>query len=625
MRNFALRASRLLTAASVAALGFGVAARPAGALLALAVFGSGLATTSAATAAQPTPWPGGVWTPGEAVYGSKVDPQISVTMSDGVVLKADVSYPTNPSTGERAAGPFPVILTQTPYLGTPPTQGDYFVERGYIFVTMWVRGTTTSGGNFLFFSERDAKDGAEFVKWATKLPSADGSVGLWGGSYGGITQADTIAELGPNSPVKALAPYCMGSEFYREPYFAGGIPTQTLNFQRVIGKAMGDQVTASGQAFVTEVSAGRGRAFFNDFWKLRTPGDFVQKIADANVPALIWSSNNDIYPASSLELYAMLQNAYAKRPVYGPMAPDQKATGRYQIVIGQGGHCENIDQRVTLEWYDTWLKGAKTGLADTTLPMHVHELGSNRWLNTAVYPPVATYTPYYISAGNTLSATAPTAAGENKIKWAQPNTDSTLQYDSPVLTDGASLAGPISASLYASSDTANLELIATVQVIGSDGAVLPVSTGTVLASMSANDPDRSWGDSKGVIARPYGKYNADTPVAAGAINKYDFAISARFVAIAPGSKVRLILTTQAPTDKCSPPLGLDPCFPTAPQEASLKGNTTTVYYGADKTSSLNLPLLPASCWASTDNPGNSPYWTVDAEIATTPCQVKPKD
>jgi uncharacterized protein len=114
-------------------------------------------------------------------------------------------------------------------------------------------------------------------------------------------------------------------------------------------------------------------------------------------------------------------------------------------------------------------------------------------------------------------------------------------------------------------------------------------------------------------------------VAAGTVNKYDFAISARFVAIAPGSKVRLILTTQAPTDKCSPPLGLDPCFPTAPQEASLKGNTTTVYYGADKPSSLNLPLLPASCWASTDNPGNSPYWTVDAEIATTPCQVKPKD
>lgn len=82
-------------------------------------------------------------------------------MSDGVVLRADVSYPTVLKTGVRAPGPFPVILTQTPYLNTKPTQGDYFVQRGYIFVTAYVRGTLSSGGDFGFFSERDAKDGAE--------------------------------------------------------------------------------------------------------------------------------------------------------------------------------------------------------------------------------------------------------------------------------------------------------------------------------------------------------------------------------------------------------------------------------------------------------------------------------
>lgn len=88
-----------------------------------------------ASAQAQTPWPGGTWTPGAAVYNTAQDLQQNVTMDDGVVLKADISYPTDPATGARAAGPFPVLFTLTPYLGTSAKQGDYFVQRGYIFIT----------------------------------------------------------------------------------------------------------------------------------------------------------------------------------------------------------------------------------------------------------------------------------------------------------------------------------------------------------------------------------------------------------------------------------------------------------------------------------------------------------
>jgi predicted acyl esterase len=36
-------------------------------------------------------------------------------MSDGTVLRVNVIYPTDPKTGKIARGPFPVLLTQTPY------------------------------------------------------------------------------------------------------------------------------------------------------------------------------------------------------------------------------------------------------------------------------------------------------------------------------------------------------------------------------------------------------------------------------------------------------------------------------------------------------------------------------
>jgi hypothetical protein len=63
-------------------------------------------------------------------------------MSDGTILKVDVAYPTDLATGARAPGPFPILLNQTPYLSIKPTAGDYFVQRGYIFVTAYVGGTT---------------------------------------------------------------------------------------------------------------------------------------------------------------------------------------------------------------------------------------------------------------------------------------------------------------------------------------------------------------------------------------------------------------------------------------------------------------------------------------------------
>ena len=561
-----------------------------------------------------TPWPGGTWTPGEAAYGTAQDLQVSIPMSDGVVLKADVSYPTDPATGKRAEGKFPVLLTQTPYLGTSAKQGDYYVQRGYIYVTAYVRGTTTSGGSFTFFSDRDAKDGAELVTWAAKqLQNSSGAVGLHGGSYGGLTQMYTVSALGPNSPVKAMVATCMGSEFYRETYFASGIPTQTLNFQRVIGQSMGGDTAVSGAANVADIQAGGDKAYDREFWKARTVGNYVQKIVDSGVPALLWSSNGDIYAQSSLELYTYLQNAYAKQPIYGPMKASVPPTSRYQVIISQGGHCANEDPRIQLEWFDTWVKGVKTGMDQTAMPIHVNELGSNRWFNTSRYPVVPKYTKYYLDTSGALTATAPTATGQESLAWAQPGPTSTVQYDSPAFAAGGTLAGPISASIYASSTTTNLELIATLQQVAPDGTATTLTSGTVLGSMSENDPDRSWLDANGTPVRPYGKYDIDRYTPAGTVKRYDFAISPRFVHIARGSKLRVVFTTQTPTSKCSPVLGTDPCFPTAPQTASLSGSTVSLYHGGSNLSSINLPLLKANCWKSSDNP-NVPFWDVDPAV-----------
>lgn len=592
-----------------------------------------------------SPFPGGIWVPGDPSYGSKVDSNISVAMSDGAVLSVDVSYPTDLETGARAPGPFPVLLTQTPYLGTPSTAGDYFVQRGYLFVTASVRGTRNSGGDFGFFGARDAKDGAELVQWvATKLQNSNGKVGLQGGSWAGLDQVYTAAAAGPNSAIKALAPFCGGAEFYRETYFAGGIPTQTAQFPLFFGNLVGDNhgATAYGQALASEVYAGGPRAYDRQYWQLRTPGNYAQKLVDLGIPALIWSTNGDIYAESSLSMYAYLQNAYSKKKqVFGPMDVNQKATGRYQIIISQGGHCQfeeqttgqHIADNITLEWFDTWLKGRRTRMADTTQPVHVHEMLSNDWVSTSAYPVAASYRQYFLGAKGVMSRKTADVAGKENLLWAQPGPGSMVQYDGPVLKRGATLAGPMSASFYASSTKSNLQLIASVALVGADGTVTPISSGAVLGSLATNDRSRSWVDDKGVPVKPYGEYAADKYLPAGSINKYDFLISPRFVAIPAGSKVRLTVTTQTPTQVatgvfspppanslCSPILGTDPCYPTMPQVVSLTGSSVSLYFGPAYRSSLNLPLLKANCFRP-EGDTSLPHWKGDAEVdGRGPCQ-----
>jgi hypothetical protein len=173
--------------------------------------------------------PAGAWQPDPVRYGVSAPTTVSVRMDDGVLISVEVAYPTDPATGARATGTFPVLLTQNPY-GTdhsdPTAAGDYFVQRGYIYVASAVRGTGASGGQVSWFGQRQGRDGAELVDWAAHtLAGSDGTVGLDGCSYLGVDQWFTAAAVGPHSALKAITPFCTDANFYEDLTADGGIPT----------------------------------------------------------------------------------------------------------------------------------------------------------------------------------------------------------------------------------------------------------------------------------------------------------------------------------------------------------------------------------------------------------------
>ena len=111
-----------------------------------------------------------------------------------------------------------MLLQQTPYGkafiaaggALAGTNINYLVNRGYIVVISDVRGTGDSGGSFDLFDPVQSTDGVTLAKWAAALPHSDGKVGLFGESYMGINQFQTVergrARTPPSRPSSRSSP-----------------------------------------------------------------------------------------------------------------------------------------------------------------------------------------------------------------------------------------------------------------------------------------------------------------------------------------------------------------------------------------------------------------------------------
>jgi predicted acyl esterase len=562
----------------------------------------------------PTTWPGGRWTPDDEQYDMTVVKKIPIAMSDGATLYADVGYPADKKTGKRVAGTFPVLLLQDPY-DIPLTNNSAFkpskfmVSRGYIYAVAQVRGTgRTTGPNGSrvpneLFSPRQAQDGAELVDWAAhKLDGSNGNVGLTGCSFLGESQIFTAAAAGPNSPIKAMVPSCIGVGY--EIFFPGGIESgidplfSATAAELISGRTNFRQNVAQQKSIGEQFTEGGDAAYNRDYWQVRSTSNAGPQAAQKDIPTLLWSGWEAMELNYAVALYSIFQNTAAGRPPYGPMAANQSATGRYQIIVGPGAHGQGLDETLMLEWFDTWLKGQDTGIDKTTTPMHLYEMQSGRWVNAAQIPFVNAYTPFYIGASGALSTTAPSATGQDTVQWAAPSASgSTLTYTSAPLQQAKTIAGPIAASVWASSSNTNMELVASLYDVDAKGTATRISFGALIGSMKALD-DNSWLDANGLMVLPDHPFTNDTYLTPGTVERFDIKLYPTVWALSAGHSLRLVISTQADPNDCkvtSLVTGQSgACVNTNPQLNTLPGGVYTIQRGGSMATVVNVPLLDPS-------------------------------
>jgi hypothetical protein len=608
------------------------------------------------------------WQPEKAIYGTASINDIPLTGADGTTIRVNEIYPTTAS-GQPAPGRFPVLLTMTPYgkghggaskpgTAATPAAGavtgganNYLAQRGYIEIVEDVRGSGDSNGSWGLFDPIQQQDAIKVVNWAAHLPHSDGRVGTFGPSYLGIDQMLLAGAEGKHSPLKAIFPMVTANDLYRDTSFMGGLldlefsetylgltgalntvsPLEdTLSDPGLLAQLagiVGDHVAGLATyhaATTANILAGGDEAYDGNYWQARNPQNVINRVVANGIPAYLVGGEFDIFQNGEPLNYAELQNAWAGRSATAPMRPDQKTTGRYQLIDGPWEHLNgssvDVDE-LELEWFDTWLKHERTGMARTPTPLHYYDLGTGQFDETATYPFTgATPTRLYFGAGGTLSrSTPPATATSDSIIWSPigapcsrsidqwsmgavsipvhtlgllaPCADAnnlsligpwTTSYTTAAFTHPTALAGPITATIYARSTTRQTELVAELEDVTENGTSYPLTEGALLGSLRAVDNSRSW-TADGMTLLPYHPYTEASaqPVEPGQMTEYQIQIFPTLATIGAGDRLRLTVSS---TD--TPHL-----TPLPAQLLQLAGGIYTIGRSASAPSSLTLELL----------------------------------
>ncbi|WP_406024177.1 CocE/NonD family hydrolase [Nocardioides sp. NBC_00850] len=530
-------------------------------------------------AAQATQARAGAWKPRPATYGVVVEKDIQLTMSDGVVLRADVHRPAK-TDGTAAPGRFPVILTQNPYNKNVSggSGGDYFVQRGYVFVQTDVRGTGSSAGQWDAFGDREQKDGLEVANWATskKRPWSNGELGLWGPSYMAINQFFTAAQH-PRG-LKAMFPIVPAGDVYRDVVASGGqidagfIPlwfglvtgaglvppavnktrpdaTLTTLLQHV-GGALGFQVPMLVSALM-----GSDAGYDGPFYRKRSPLSVVDEI---DVPTFVTAGQYDIFQRGTPMLFDRMQkNGVDTKLLIGPWTHAEAATG-----AGLEGSGINSMGEMALRWFDTHLKGLPDATLDRDVaPVTYHEIGSGKWrtmqswlgsevhaktyaLGSALRPVGGdTIVPLPVQ-GLCSRSTAQWTAGALAIPGCETdnriNDALGVSYETAPATSDLAFSGPLNADLSVSTTGTDGLISVSVEDVAPDGSVDRITGGWQTMRHRAVTASKSR-TLNGQVVQPWHPFTreAEQPVTPGQVYRVPVEVFPTGAVIEKGHRLRV--------------------------------------------------------------------------------------
>ena len=568
---------------------------------------------------------------------------VPITMSDGVVLRANIWLPSS-------TGHYPTVLTVTGYnknAGTPTGEcggsssqgiaGDEpgLAEKGFAVMVLDDRGTGDSGGKWDSWGERTQQDYKEVLDWIQEQGWSDGGVATTGESYMGITslliaEADAArVKEGKPRAVKAIWADIPMADAYRDVTFQGGSvdsgfiplwlglvttladlpPTSaqenpqeaaTVYLEHLLGNAEFSVSHILGAALGTE------DAYDGPFYRLRSP---VVRASEITVPVVIQGGWWDLFQRGEPLLWESLKNS-KDRVLF--------MSAHYHVTSGPGYEDPNIKE----EWFSHWLKGTKNGVQKTP-KVNLYPINGAHWEHFKKFPlPKTSYQRLYLngeSSGSaplsvhdgSLASTAPaneagdtapllpasspcsretaqwTAGAEsNPICDTTNNTyeASSLTYTTAPLAGPETIEGLLKTNLWATLSASDATLVAVLSEVEPDGKSEQITAGFLQASLRATDPSLATYGPRHIVTRPWHPFTKESQqaVTPGQPTQYEVEIYPTGVIVPKGDRLRLTIGT-ANTFTGTPTV------PTLGQEL---GGTITLLHGGGHNSYVQLPIVP---------------------------------
>ena len=625
-----------LTTASLAALAVVVGTTGAGAAPATA--GPAQATATAAASTQH-------WSPRPQDYpGTVTTKDLAIPMSDGVVLRGDLTLPAA-ADGTAAPGRFPVVVTITAYNKTVIAGGfgstlagadpAYLVKRGYAQLTVDARGTGSSEGGWCAFCARENQDGAEVLTWAHEQPWSNGSTAMTGASYMGIAQI--FAAAGKPAGLKAIFPQVPGADVYRDIVASGGqldvgfmplwlgLVTATGLIPPAVAATDPQSAFSAYESHLVdattftapllgEAATGTDPATYDGpFYAERSPINVIDKV---DVPTFLISGEYDLFQRGTPLLFENLRKrGVPTKLIIGPWDHLQGSSGAQ---VGDAGYGSLAD--LQLRWFDHYVKGMPDAALDGDIPpLTYYEQGTGQWQSsqnwvggdrkalsfklsagsltggslTTGTPTAgsATMLPVPVAGLCTRSTNQWTAGILNQLPFSNPclsdnrlNDTLGLTFDTAPVTEPVRFQGPINARLYASvlGLVGDGMLSVAVEDVAPDGRVSGLTGGWQVISLRDLDTSRSrYLD--GTLIQPYHPFTEASRHDLTGIAPIDVEVFPTGAAILPGHRLRLAVQAYD-----VPHL--------APNLTLLPGGLSaiTVYAGGDQPSVLTVPAVSGS-------------------------------
>jgi putative CocE/NonD family hydrolase len=572
----------------------------------------------------------------------RVEHNVRVPMRDGVELSADIYRPD-------ADGRFPVLLLRTPYSNNTPAavdQSKFFAQRGYAVVQVDVRGRYDSDGKFYAF-RNEPDDGFDTDEWVGKQPWSNGKIGTFGGSYVGFTQLSQAIRR--SKYLTAMAPFVTTLDIYGNWIYTGG--AFQYGFAMPWGALFIDGHT--NQEYLAynwpqglkhlpiataDEAVGRRNQHYRDWVAHPTRDSYWDTISFersqdvVEVPLLNVGGWYDIFLSGMLKDHVEIVKRgrtdvarRGKRMMVGPWVhgvgtrDNFRAEAPSQTDRIDFGSSAAVDLlRVQLRWFDYWLKGMKTGVAEEP-PVKIFVMGENTWRFENEWPLARTkYTNYYLQSGGkantlngdgTLTLEAPVAGASSDTFTYDPanpvptlggnnccrsdivpmgafdqrsaeRRDDVLVFTSPELTQPVEVTGPITMKLFAATTARDTDWTAKLVDVHPSGFAQNIQDGIIRAR---------YRESVGGAARM---------IEPGKVDEYTIDSWATSHVFLPAHRIRVeISSSNFPRFDRNLNTGEDPATGTRMVKA-----TQTIYHSRQYPSHIVLPVIPRTGMRPSANP-----------------------